>query len=249
MSPSEDSLDHEDPSKGEAVPGTLYLVATPIGNLEDITHRAVKVLSSVDMIAAEDTRKTKILLDHYAIRKPMVSYFSYNERFRAPQLIEKLKEGRSIALVSDAGTPGISDPAFHIVQSCLESGIPIVPIPGPSAFVSALIVSGLPTDRFVFEGFLPMKKGRKTKLGILSSEQRTIVLYESPHRVLKTLEEIRTAFGERNVVVARELTKKFEEIVRGSISQVLEDLQRKPTRGEYVVVIEGRSKHADAEPS
>jgi len=249
MSPSKDTVDREPPSKGAVVPGTLYLVATPIGNLEDITHRAVKVLSSVDLIAAEDTRKTKILLDHYAISKPMVSYFSYNERHRAPQLIEKLKEGQSLALVSDAGTPGISDPAFHIVQSCLESGIPIVPIPGPSAFVSALIVSGLPTDRFVFEGFLPMKKGRKTKLGILSTEQHTIVLYESPHRVLKTLGEIRIAFGERNVAVARELTKKFEEIVRGPISLVLEELQRKPTRGEYVLVIEGRSKHSEAEPS
>jgi 16S rRNA (cytidine1402-2'-O)-methyltransferase len=249
MNHSKDTANQEDPSKGAVVSGTLYLVATPIGNLEDITHRALRVLSSVDLIAAEDTRKTKILLDHYAISKPMLSYFSYNERHRAPQLIEKLKEGQSIALVSDAGTPGISDPAFHIVQSCLSSGIPIVPIPGPSAFVSALIVSGLPTDRFVFEGFLPMKKGRKTKLGILSSEQRTIVLYESPHRVLKTLEEIRTVFGERNVVVARELTKKFEEIVRGPISSVLEELHRKQTRGEYVLVIEGRPKHSDADPS
>ena len=246
------SKDYENPgnpSKGQAVPGTLYLVATPIGNLEDITHRAVKVLSSVDLIAAEDTRKTRILLDHYAISKPMMSYFSYNERHRAPQLIEKLKEGQSIALVSDAGTPGISDPAFHIVQSCLSSGIPIVPIPGPSAFISALVVSGLPTDRFVFEGFLPMKKGRKTKLGILSIEQRTIVLYESPHRILKTLEEIRAVFGERNVVVARELTKKFEEIVRGPISPVIEELHRKPIRGEYVLVIEGRSKHSEPDPS
>jgi len=249
MSSSEATVNHEEPSRGDVVPGTLYLVATPIGNLDDITHRAIKVLSSVDLIAAEDTRKTKILLDHYSISKPMVSYFSYNERHRAPQLIEKLREGQSIALVSDAGTPGISDPAFHIVQSCLSSGIPIVPIPGPSAFVCALIISGLPTDRFVFEGFLPVKKGRKTKLGLLSSEQRTIVLYESPHRVLKTLEEIRTAFGERNVVVARELTKKFEEIVRGPVSSVLEELHRKPTRGEYVLVIEGRSKHSEPEPA
>ncbi len=148
--------------------GTLYLVATPIGNLEDITYRAVKVLSTVDLIAAEDTRKTKILLDHYGISKPMLSYFSYNERQRTPQLIEKLRQGQSIALVSDAGTPGISDPAFHIVQAALAAMVPIVPIPGPSAFVSALIVSGLPTDRFLFEGFLPLKKGRKTKLEIPS---------------------------------------------------------------------------------
>jgi 16S rRNA (cytidine1402-2'-O)-methyltransferase len=220
-------------------PGTLYLVATPIGNLDDITYRAVKVLGSVDLIAAEDTRKTKILLDHYAISKPMTSYFNYNERQRTPQLIEKLRQGQSIALVSDAGTPGVSDPAFYIVRSALESGIPIIPIPGPSAFVSALIVSGLPTDRFVFEGFLPVKKGRKTKLGILSTEPRTMIFYESPHRILKTLEEIRATFGERNVVVARELTKKFEEIVRGPISSVLASLTSKPTRGEYVLIVEG----------
>lgn len=223
------------------VPGTLYLVATPIGNLDDITHRAVKVLSSVDLVAAEDTRKTKILLDHYAINKPMLSYFSYNERQRTPQLIEKLRQGSSIALVSDAGTPGISDPAFHIVQSALDHGISVVPIPGPSAFVSALIVSGLPTDRFVFEGFLPVKKGRKTKLGILRTESRTIILYESPHRVLKTLGEIHVAFGDRQVVVARELTKKFEEIVRGKLSMVIPQLTSKPTRGEYVIVVEGYS--------
>jgi 16S rRNA (cytidine1402-2'-O)-methyltransferase len=222
-----------------AIPGTLYLVATPIGNLGDITYRAIKVLASVDLIAAEDTRKTKILLDHYTISKPMVSYFNFNERQRTPQLIEKLLQGQSIALVSDAGTPGISDPAYHIVHSALASNIPIIPIPGPSAFISALIVSGLPTDRFVFEGFLPVKKGRKTKLGILSTEPRTIILYESPHRILKTLGEIQSVFGDRNVVVARELTKKFEEIVRGHISSILLQLSNKPTRGEYVLVVEG----------
>jgi 16S rRNA (cytidine1402-2'-O)-methyltransferase len=222
-------------------PGTLYLVATPIGNLDDITHRAIKVLSGVDLVAAEDTRKTKVLLDHYTISKPMLSYFSYNERQRTPQLIEKLLQGTSIALVSDAGTPGISDPAFRIVQSALDSGIPIVPIPGPSAFISALIVSGLPTDRFVFEGFLPVKKGRKTKLEILRTEPRTIILYESPHRILKTLGEIQASFGDRHVVVARELTKKFEEIVRGKLSMVLSQMTAKSTRGEYVIVIEGYS--------
>lgn len=232
-------MERKDPSDGQVSPGTLYLVATPIGNLDDITYRAVKVLGSVDLIAAEDTRKTKILLDHYAISKPMLSYFSYNERQRTPQLIEKLQQGISIALVSDAGTPGVSDPAYYIVRSALESGIPIIPIPGPSAFISALIVSGLPTDHFVFEGFLPVKKGRKTRLGILCTEPRTIIFYESPHRILKTLEEIRVTFGERNVVVARELTKKFEEIVRGPISSVLASLTSKPTRGEYVLVVEG----------
>lgn len=223
----------------ETIPGTLYLVATPIGNLDDITYRAVKVLSSVDLVAAEDTRKTKILLDHYGIVKPMVSYFNYNERQRAPQLIARLLQGESIAVVSDAGTPGISDPAFYLVREALAQSLPIISIPGASAFISALIVSGLPTDRFVFEGFLPQKKGRKTKWESLLTESRTIVLYESPHRVLKTLAEIATYFGDRQVVVARELTKKFEEIVRGPVSLVLEELSKKPTRGEYVIIVQG----------
>jgi len=229
------------------VGGILYLVATPIGNLEDITYRAVKVLGSVDLIAAEDTRKTKILLDHYIINKPMVSYYSYNEKARAPQLIEKLLAGQSIALVSDAGTPGISDPAYHIVQQVLEHGISIIPIPGPTAFISALIVSGIPTDRFVFEGFLQQKKGRKTKFESLKSESRTIILYESPHRIRKTLIEIQNYFGNRNVVVARELTKKFEEIVRGPIQFVLSELEKKEPRGEYVVIIEGAPKNREIE--
>ena len=226
--------------------GALYLVATPIGNLEDITYRAVKILASVDLIAAEDTRKTKILLDHYNISKPMMSYYSYNEQARAPQLIEKLLAGQSIALVSDAGTPGISDPAFHVVQQALENGISIIPIPGPAAFITALIASGLPTDRFVFEGFLPLKKGRKTKFESLQSESRTIIIYESPHRIIKTLTDIQTYLGSRNVVVARELTKKFEEIVRGSIHSVLSEIGKRQPRGEYVIVIEGCSSETGA---
>jgi 16S rRNA (cytidine1402-2'-O)-methyltransferase len=229
--------------------GTLYLVATPIGNLEDITYRAVKVLTSVDLIAAEDTRKTKILLDHYHISKPMMSYYSYNEQARAPQLIEKLLSGQSIALVSDAGTPGISDPAFHIVQQALENGISIIPIPGPAAFIAALIASGLPTDRFVFEGFLPLKKGRKTKFELLKSENRTIIIYESPHRIIKTLTDIQTVLGNRHVVIARELTKKFEEIVRGAVSSVLTELTKKSPRGEYVVIIEGAAKSSEGKDS
>ena len=223
-------------------PGTLYLVATPIGNLDDITYRAVKILSAVDLIAAEDTRRTKILLDHYIISKPMVSYFSFNERQRTPELIERLIQGQSIAVVSDAGTPGISDPAFYLVRAAIAKSIPIVPIPGASAFISALIVSGFPTERFVFEGFLPQKKGRKTKFELLRTETRTIILYESPHRVLKTLTEIATYFGDRQVVVARELTKKFEEIVRGAVSSVIRELSGKSTRGEYVLVIEGATR-------
>lgn len=220
-------------------PGTLYLVATPIGNLDDITYRAVKVLSSVDLIAAEDTRQTKILLDQYSIARPMVSYHNFNERQRAPELIARLMKGESVAIVSDAGTPGISDPAFYLVREALSQSIPIIPIPGPSAFVSALIASGLPTDRFIFEGFLPVKKGRKTRWELLRTESRTIILYESPHRILKTLGEVETLLGDRKVVVARELTKKFEEIVRGPVSLVREELSGKPTRGEYVLIIEG----------
>lgn len=220
-------------------PGTLYIVATPIGNLEDISYRAIKVLSSVDLIAAEDTRTTKILLDRYNISKPMVSYYSYNEKQRTPRLLQDLLDGKSIALVSDAGTPGISDPAHRIVASAIENSIPIIPVPGPSAFLPALIASGLPTESFVFEGFLPVKKGRKTRLESLKSEQRTIILYESPHRIVKTLTEIKTAFGEREVVVARELTKKFEEILRGPISAVLKEISAKSTRGEYVLIIGG----------
>ncbi len=223
--------------------GTLFIVSTPIGNLEDITYRAVKVLGTVDLIAAEDTRKTKILLDHYSISKPMLSYFSYNEKQRTPQLLEQLKDGKSIALVSDAGTPGISDPAHRIVVAALAESIPIIPVPGPSAFLSALIVSGLPTHGFVFEGFLPVKKGRKTKISELKSERRTIVLYESPHRITKTLTEIGSVFGERQVVVARELTKKFEEIVRGPLSSVLKELSSKPARGEYVLLVSGNPEH------
>ena len=236
--PSE-GLNRGDENLRKVQQGTLYLVATPIGNLEDITYRAVKILSSVDLIAAEDTRKTKILLDHYGITKPMVSYYSYNERQRAPELIRKLLDGHSIAVVSDAGTPGISDPAFYLVREALSQSLPIVSIPGPTAFISALIASGLPTDRFVFEGFLPQKKGRKTKLESLRLESRTIILYESPHRVLKTLGEIQLYLGNRQIVVARELTKKFEEIVRGPVASVLNELSKKPPRGEYVLIIEG----------
>ena len=219
--------------------GTLYVVSTPIGNLEDITIRAVKVLSGVDLIAAEDTRTTRVLLNRYNITKPMLSYFSHNERRRAPEILERLKAGASVALVSDAGTPGISDPAYVLITQALEQEIPVVPIPGASALLAALVVSGLPTDRFVFEGFLPLKKGRKTKLQELKLEERTIVLYESPHRVLKTLGELLESLGERDVVVAREMTKKFEEVMRGSLSSVLADMSKRQARGEYVIVISG----------
>jgi 16S rRNA (cytidine1402-2'-O)-methyltransferase len=222
--------------------GTLYIVSTPIGNLEDITFRAVKVLSSVNLIAAEDTRKTRILLDHYHISKPMVSYFDHNERFRSAQLVERLLAGESIAVVSDAGTPGISDPAYRIVRDSIDNGVPVVPIPGPSALLAALVVSGLPTDSFVFEGFLPAKKGRKTRLELLKSETRTIVLYESPHRITKTLEDLLDHFGDRQVVIGREISKKFEEFLRGRFSEVLPKLSASAPRGEFVVLIQGTAQ-------
>ncbi len=222
-------------------PGTLYLVATPIGNLDDITYRAVKILNGVNLIAAEDTRKTKFLLDHYNIQKELVSYFAFNEAKRTPELVNKLKEGQSIAIVSDAGTPGISDPAYRLVKAAIKENINIIPIPGASAFISALVASGLPTESFVFEGFLPHKKGRKTKLEMLSEETRTIILYESPHRILKTLIELQNSFGDRYIVVARELTKIFEEFFRGSTSEAVAHFSSKSIKGEFVLVISGKS--------
>ena len=223
------------------MPGTLYIISTPIGNLEDITLRAVRILSVVDLIAAEDTRKTKIVLDHYKIQKPLLSYFSYNEARRIPELISKLRSGLSIGLVSDAGTPGISDPAFRIIRAALDEQIAVRAIPGATAFLQALIASGLPTQRFIFEGFLPVKKGRKSKLEQLSREKATIVLYESPHRLVKTLHELLQALGDRKISVSRELTKKFEEIVRGRISTVISSFASRPVRGEFVLVIDGRT--------
>jgi len=225
----------------EAPQGTLYVVSTPIGNLEDISFRAITILSTVDLIAAEDTRTTGVLLHHYDIKKPLVSFYSYNEARRTPELIGKLKSGLSIALVTDAGTPGISDPAFRMIRAAVDEAIPVVAIPGPSAFLPALIVSGLPVDRFAFEGFLPVKKGRRTKLEQLRGEQRTIVLYESPHRLLRTLEDLQTNLGDRQISVARELTKKFEEIVRGKIADVRRYFSCRAVRGEFVIVVAGNS--------
>jgi 16S rRNA (cytidine1402-2'-O)-methyltransferase len=199
----------------KAAPGTLYVVSTPIGNLEDISARGVSILSSVDLIAAEDTRKTKILLKHFNITKPLLSYHNYNETKRVPELISKLIGGLSIALVSDAGTPGISDPSYRIINAAIEQNIPIVAIPGATAFLSALIVSGFNIDRFLFEGFLPVKKGRKTFLEKLSSEPHTLIFYESPHRLLRTLDDFKQYFGDRYISISREITKKFEETFRG----------------------------------
>jgi 16S rRNA (cytidine1402-2'-O)-methyltransferase len=226
-----------------AAPGTLYVVATPIGNLEDITLRALRVLGSVDLIAAEDTRQTRKLLTHHGISRPLVSFHEHNQYRQALRLLGMLQEGNSIALVTDAGTPGISDPGYALLQVVLQHAVPIVPIPGPAAVITALSVAGLPMERFVFEGFLPPKGGkRRQRLEALSQESRTIVLYESPYRVLRLLQEIVTYLGaERRVVVARELTKRFEEIRRGTAAGLLAALQEHPVRGEYTVLIAGCS--------
>jgi len=219
--------------------GTLYVVSTPIGNLEDITYRAVKLLSQVNLIAAEDTRTTKVLLNHYDIHTHLISYYSYNEDRRIPELIARLKSGDTIAVVSDAGTPGISDPAFKLIRRAIDEGIPVVSLPGPTAFLPALITSGLPSEEFVFVGFLPVKKGRQTMLTALSQEPRTVVLYESPHRLLRTLNDLQKYMGDREMAVARELTKKFEEIVRGKISFVQQHFTTNKVRGEFVLIIRG----------
>jgi 16S rRNA (cytidine1402-2'-O)-methyltransferase len=226
--------------------GTLYLVSTPIGNLDDITVRAVHILSHVDLIAAEDTRKTKFLLDHLSIRTPLVSHYSYNERRRVPELIGRLKQGASVAVVTDAGTPGVSDPAFLLIREAVAAGIPLVAVPGATAFLPALLVSGLSPERFIFEGFLPVKKGRKTVLERLGAQERTIVLYESPHRIERTLGDIMTTLGDRKIALVREITKKFEEVQRGRVSDLLRIVREKTPRGEYVIVIDGTPAEKDS---
>jgi 16S rRNA (cytidine1402-2'-O)-methyltransferase len=231
------SENYESPSVG---PGILYVVSTPIGNLEDITLRALNVLKEVDLVAAEDTRHTGVLLKHYGIEKRLESYHDFNKERKAPVLIRELKSGRAVAVTSDAGTPGISDPCYLLVRLAIQENIRVVPIPGASAFLSALVVSGLPTDRFTFEGFLPAKSGKRRKrLEELQQEKRTMIFYESPHRFLKTLEDISQIFGERKIVVAKELTKKFEEIKRGTSSEVREYFEKSKVRGELMLVVEG----------
>lgn len=223
------------------MPGILYIVSTPIGNLNDITFRAVEVLKQVDLIACEDTRRTKILLEKFGLAKNLISYYNYNERQRAEEIIRELKSGKNVALVSDSGTPGISDPGFVLIKRAIEENITVIPIPGPTAFVCALVGSGLPMDEFVFVGFLPHKKGRKTKLKKLSEEERTIILYESPHRLIETLNEILEIFGDREIAVAKELTKIHEEFFRGKISEVLKKLTPDKIKGEFVIVISGKT--------
>ncbi|MFH1692052.1 MAG: 16S rRNA (cytidine(1402)-2'-O)-methyltransferase [Candidatus Omnitrophota bacterium] len=215
----------------------LYIVSTPIGNLGDITYRAVEVLKSVDLIACEDTRHTKILLTAYGIKAPLISYHSYSNTARECQILKLLKEGKKVALVSDAGTPGISDPGYGLIKKALEAGIEVVSVPGPTAFIAALSISGLPTHKFYYEGFLPVKSGaRKNRLTWLKSLETTIVVYESPHRFLKTLEDILAVLGDIEVVVAREITKKFEEVVRGKVSAVIQRFTEHKPRGEFVLM-------------
>ncbi len=221
--------------------GKLYIVPTPIGNLEDITLRAIRILKEADLILAEDTRNSGKLLKHYEINTPMQSHHMHNEHKTVPRIIEKLKSGETIALISDAGTPGISDPGFLLTRGCIEAGIPVDCLPGATALIPALVNSGLPTDRFLFEGFLPVKKGRQTRLQALAEEPRTMVFYESPHKLLKTLAQLITYFGEdRPISVSRELTKLYEETVRGTLAEVLDHYTLNPAKGELVLVVAGK---------
>ncbi|HEX9410731.1 MAG TPA: 16S rRNA (cytidine(1402)-2'-O)-methyltransferase [Actinomycetota bacterium] len=221
-------------------PGTLFLVGTPIGNLEDMTDRARRVLGSVDLIAAEDTRRTGRLLARFGITGRLVSFFEGNERSRVPELVQALRDGSDVAVVSDGGMPGLSDPGYRLVAACVEEDIPVDVVPGPSAAVAALVVSGLPTDRFVFEGFLPRSGGaRAGRLEALAAEPRTIVLFESPRRVAKTLSDLRAALGDRRAAMVRELTKLHQEVLREPLSRLLDTLRDRELKGEVVLVVEG----------
>ncbi len=217
--------------------GKVYLVSTPIGNLKDITYRAVEILKKVPLIAAEDTRHSKILLSHFDISTPLISYFEHNKFSRIPKLIDHLKSGNDLALITDAGTPGISDPAYRLVRKAISCFILIESVPGPSAFLAGLVSSGLPTDRFIFEGFLPSKKGRKKRLISVENEEATLIYYESPNRLLRTLKQLKEILGNRPAVVARELTKLHEEIKRGTLSDLYMYFDKKKARGECVILV------------
>ena len=221
----------------------LYIVPTPIGNLEDITLRAIKVLKEVDLILCEDTRRSKKLLNHLEIDVPLKSHHKFNEHSEVSYIVKKIVEGSNMALISDAGVPGISDPGFLIVRTCLENNIEIECLPGPTAFVPALVVSGLPIDKFIFEGFLPAKKGRKSRLEKLALESRTIVFYESPHKLLRTLLDFDNFFGSnRKISISRELTKLYEETLRGFIKEMVAIYSNKKPKGEYVIIVQGKGK-------
>lgn len=222
--------------------GTLYIVATPIGNLEDITLRAIRVLKEVDLIAAEDTRHTRHLLDRYQIETQLTSYHDHNKEEKAPVLVARLLEGKNIALVSDAGTPGISDPGYFLINLAVDQKIPVAPIPGATAAIAALSISGLPTDSFVFEGFLPAKHmSRLKRLQELVKEERTIIFYEAPHKIIRTVVDLLEVFGDRRAVITRELTKIHEEAIRGTLSELLAHLQTGSIKGEFTIIIHGFS--------
>ena len=227
----------------------LYIVPTPIGNLDDITLRAVDTLRSVDFILAEDTRTSAVLLKHLGIEKRMYSHHKFNEHATVRQVADAIAGGRDVALVSDAGTPGISDPGFLLVRTCVEEGIEVETLPGATALIPAVVQSGFPCDRFCFEGFLPQKKGRAKRIAALADEPRTIIIYESPYRVVKCLEQLAEAMGaERQVAVVREITKKFEQTVRGTLAEAIDHFRRNEPRGEFVIVVAGKpSKKASAE--
>ena len=219
----------------------LYIVPTPIGNLEDMTFRAIKVLQEVDLILAEDTRTSGKLLKHFEITTPMQSHHMHNEHKMVDRIVERLKSGESIALISDAGTPAISDPGFLLTRTCIENDIEVDCLPGATAFVPALVNSGFPNDKFIFEGFLPIKKGRQTRLQLLAEETRTMIFYESPHKLIKTLTQFAEYFGEdRKVSVSRELTKLYEETIRGTAKDLLTHFTDKTPKGEFVIVVEGK---------
>ena len=221
--------------------GKLFVVPTPVGNLEDMTFRAVRVLKEVDLILAEDTRTSSVLLKHFEIKKPMMSHHKFNEHKTIEGVVARLQAGENIALISDAGTPGISDPGFLVVRECVRHGIEVQCLPGATAFVPALVSSGLPNDRFCFEGFLPQKKGRMTRLITLQSEVRTMIFYESPYRLVKTLTQFSEYFGaEREVAVCREISKLHEECVRGTLAEVIEHFKANEPRGEIVVILKGK---------
>jgi|TARA_B100000929_G_scaffold219818_1_gene176379 16S rRNA (cytidine1402-2'-O)-methyltransferase len=217
--------------------GVLYIVSTPIGNLEDITFRAIRILKDSSLIAAEDTRRSKVLLSHYNISTPTISYYEHNRYTRIPKLIDHLIDGKDIALITDAGTPGISDPAYRLIRAAINSDCRVESIPGASASLAALVASGLPTDRFIFEGFLPHKKGRKGKLEKVKDIDATIIFYESPNRLVRTLKDILEYIGNRPIAIGRELSKKFEEIMRGRVSDILSHYNTNKPKGEFVIVI------------
>jgi len=221
----------------------LYIVPTPIGNLDDMTIRGIKILESVDLILCEDTRRSKKLLNHFEIESKLRSHHKFNEHKEVKFIVEKIKSGENVALVSDAGTPGISDPGFLIVRTCLENNIDIECLPGATALIPALLISGIPFEKFIFEGFLPVKKGRKTRLEKLMDESRTMIFYESPHKLIRTLNDFSETFGsERKISISRELTKIYEETLRGTVEELINHFQKKPPKGEFVIVLEGKGK-------